>query len=612
MNWKTLFRTKTIDQITREMDDHNREGRTLKKTLGTWDLTAFGVAAVLGAGVFSTIGNAASGGGPAVVFLFLFTAVACAFSAFCYAEFASSIPVAGSAYTYAYASFGELIAWIIGWDLLMEYAIGNIAVAISWSQYFTGLLAGYGIRMPKYCTMDYLSASRAYHQVTDLLAQGKSLAVLASGEITPTLLKGYDAWMEAPRILGIPFICDLPALLITVIITWVVFLGIEESKKTSNILVIVKILVVLMVIFVGATYVNPANWVPFAPHGASGVLKGVSAVFFAYIGFDAISTTAEECKDPQRDLPRGMIYSLIICTTLYALVALVLTGMVSYKKLGVGDPLAFVFGPEGANLPWISGIIDISAVIALATVLLVFQVGQPRIWMAMSRDGLLPPVFASIHPKYKTPWVSTLLTGAMVAIPSLFMNLTEVTDLTSIGTLFAFILVCGGILRMDPKRKNPNQKFKTPYINSKYIFPALVLISGLSYAYYNPEGFQLFFNSLDPSKPEASGWEVFQHKIPFCVFSVAMVILSYFCFVRNLSLIPVLGLATCGYLMTELGITNWIRFGVWLILGIFVYCLYGIKHSRLRKHLENEGPPKKTGSAHSSTFSTKRVGTELP
>jgi amino acid transporter len=341
-------------------------------------------------------------------------------------------------------------------------------------------------------------------------------------------------------------------------------------------------MVVLLVIAVGATYINPEHWTPFAPHGVRGVLKGVSAVFFAYIGFDAISTTAEECRNPQRDLPRGMIYSLLICTTLYSVVALVLTGMVSYKQLGVGDPLAYVFGPEGVNVPWISGIINISAVIALATVLLVFQVGQPRIWMAMSRDGLLPPIFAAIHPKYKTPWVSTLLTGVMVAVPSLFMNLTEVTDLTSIGTLFAFILVCGGILRMDQNGKVKKHKFKTPYINSKYIFPAIVLFSAVALLYFNPTGLHDFF--------DLSNTESLPQRIPLGVFSIGMIALSYFCFTKNLSLIPVLGLSSCSYLMTELGITNWIRFGVWLVIGIFVYFLYGVKHSKLREKTEQTSP----------------------
>jgi amino acid transporter len=284
-----------------------------------------------------------------------------------------------------------------------------------------------------------------------------------------------------------------------------------------------------------------------------------------------------------------MIYSLLICTTLYAIVALILTGMVSYRKLGVGDPLAFVFGPEGVNVPWISGVVSISAVIALATVLLVFQVGQPRIWMAMSRDGLLPPIFSAIHPKYKTPWVSTLLTGAMVAIPSLFMNLTEVTDLTSIGTLFAFILVCGGTLRLHSNRAAKDRKFKTPYINSKLIFPALMLAIVAGLFIFNRAGMQQFFSLTDPVNPAIHGWEVFKHKIPFCIYAVSMMALSYLCLTREFSLIPVLGLATCGYLITELGLTNWIRFGVWLLIGFAVYFMYGVKHSRLREPEPSNG-----------------------
>jgi len=583
MNWKNLFRTKDIDVLTREAELSANSPSQLRKALGVWDLTALGVAAVLGAGVFSTIGNAAADGGPAVVFLFIFTAIACAFSAFCYAEFASAIPVSGSAYSYAYASFGEIIAWIIGWDLLMEYAIGNIACAISWSEYFTGLLAGYGIHIPDFLTMDFLSASRGFKQVAQLLQEGQTLQTLSLGGKTAALAHGYQAWMDAPRFLGIPVICNLPALFITLVITWIVYVGIEESKRTSNLLVLLKICAVLMVIGVGATYVQPTHWVPFAPNGVRGVLKGVSAVFFAYIGFDAISTTAEECKNPQRDLPRGMIYSLIICTTLYSLTALVLTGMVSYERLGVGDPLAFVFGPQVANIRWLAAIIDISAVVALATVILVFQVGQPRIFMSMSRDGLLPPIFASIHPKYKTPWFSTIVTGIVVAVPSLFMNLTEVTDLTSIGTLFAFVLVCGGVLKLGNHRDTSRAKFRTPYINSKWIFPLLLIgLVGLL-AYYQPEKINHFFSWSDSTQPQLSTWEVFSEKIPFGAFSIGMIALAYACFRNNLSLIPVLGLSTCSYLMTELGIVNWIRFGVWLITGFFVYFMYGVRRSRLNK-----------------------------
>jgi basic amino acid/polyamine antiporter, APA family len=341
--------------------------------------------------------------------------------------------------------------------------------------------------------------------------------------------------------------------------------------------------VIVLVIVLGAFYVRPSNWHPFAPNGVEGVLKGVSSVFFAYIGFDAVSTTAEECKDPQRDLPRGMIYSLIICTVLYVLISLVLTGMVSYKNLNVGDPMAYVFGPEGANLQWIQGIIAISAVAAMATVLLVFQLGQPRIWMAMSRDGLLPGIFSSIHPRFKTPWFSTILTGLVVAVPSLFTNLKEMTDLTSIGTLFAFVLVCGGVLILDRSNQQIERRFKIPYLNSRYIVPALFVLIWLWFIFFNREALSAFFSIHDPSDPSLEAWDVVKHKIPLFGYIIISFILSIYCFTKELSLIPVLGLLTCGYLMTELEWTNWTRFLLWLGAGLIIYILYGNSHSKLRQ-----------------------------
>jgi APA family basic amino acid/polyamine antiporter len=608
MSYTNLFRKKSVVQIRRDAelgysDAHGDLAKDaephLRKTLGVLDLTSLGIAAIIGAGIFAMIGNAAHSGGPAVIFLFMFTAMACGFSALCYAEFASKIPVAGSAYTYAYASFGELIAWIIGWDLLMEYAIGNIAVAISWSDYFTGLLSGYGINVPAYLTMDYLTASRGYTAINTLVSQGNTLeAVRAMPDITNNMREAYEAWTNAPRIGGIPLVCDVPALGIVFLITALVYIGIRESKRASNVMVALKLAVIFLVIVLGAFYVNPANWSPFAPNGASGVLKGVAAVFFAFIGFDALSTTAEECKNPTRDLPRAMIYSLIICTTLYIILTLILTGMVSYKELAVGDPLAFVFGPEGANLPWMSGIVAVSAVVAIATVLLVFQLGQPRIWMAMSRDGLLPPIFSSIHPRFKTPWFSTIITGLVVAIPSLFMNLTEVTDLSSIGTLFAFVLVCGGVLLGAHTRgleRVENERTFVPYINSQYIVPALFLIAWAAFLYhdyyYDPANPVLsnFFRLDDPKDPTLGVWEVFKHKIPLFAYIILAFVMVYFCFRRRLSLIPVLGLMSCSYLMTELGITNWTRFGLWLVVGLVLYFFYGYSHSRLSHPTETTG-----------------------
>ncbi len=588
MNWSFLFRTKPITQIMNEASTepglHGGHGSSgLKRTLGVWDLTAMGIAAVIGAGIFSTIGTAASAGGPATVLLFIFTAIACAFSAFCYAEFASSIPVAGSAYTYAYASLGELLAWIIGWDLLMEYAIGNIAVGISWGDYFNSLLAGYGLHLPPYLTMDLLTASRGFEQVKAALDAGTPFAGLLAKGLPQTAIDAYQAWMTAPQFLGFHVILHLPAMMVVALVTWIVYVGIQESKKVANAMVLLKIAVLLLVVGVGAFYIKPANWTPFAPNGVSGIMKGVSAIFFAYIGFDAISTTAEECKNPQRDLPKAMIYSLVICTILYILVALVLTGVVKYDKLAVGDPLAYVFGPEGAAVNWMAGLISMSAIVALFTVLLVFQLGQPRIWMAMSRDGLLPPIFSAIHPKYKTPWFSTIITGLVVGIPCMFMNLTEVTDLTSIGTLFAFVLVCAGVLRMDPKRPKVPGRFYTPYINAKWIFPVLTLLGTLACVIYNHDGVMNLIHNIDPENPSLRGFDVLKHRIPLIGFDVLMIYLSGLSFKKSLSLIPLLGLASCAYLMTELGIVNWYRFGIWLIVGLAVYFFYSIRHSKLRE-----------------------------
>ncbi len=555
---KGLFRKKNIHKILLDVEsgfsDAEHPGAHLKKELTVKDLTLMGIAAVVGAGIFSTIGLAAFHGGPGVTILFVITAVTCGFSALCYAEFASRIPVAGSAYTYAYASFGELIAWIIGWDLLMEYAIGNIAVAISWSTYFVNLLEGFNIHMPVYLTMDYFTAFRAHETIQNHTA-----------EITDTIKQGALAWSTAPGLGGVKLIANIPALLIVIVITYLVYVGIRETKRATNAMVFLKIAIVIVVIIIGFFYVTPANWHPFMPNGFSGVMKGVSGVFFAYIGFDAISTTAEECQSPQRDLPRGMIYSLIICTVLYILIALVLTGMVSYKELAVGDPLAYVFTKLG--LTKLSGIISFSAVIATASVLLIFQLGQPRIWMSMSRDGLLPKAFSRIHPKYHTPSFATIVTGFVVAIPALFMNLTEVTDLTSIGTLFAFVLVCGGVLLL-PREASQKGRFHLPYINSKWIVPIVFIVG----AYFLKDHIISMFTG-----------ENAHENFPFFLFIILSAALTVFSFIKNLSLIPVLGLLSCFYLMTELGYTNWIRFLVWLIIGLVIYFTYSYKHSVLGK-----------------------------
>ncbi len=638
MALKGLFRKKTIHDIMKQVEQNESDGHNaLGKHLTTRDLTAFGIAAIVGAGIFSTIGKASADGGPAVIFLFLFTALACGFAAFAYAEFASMVPVSGSAYTYSYVAFGEIIAWIIGWALIMEYAVGNITVAISWSDYFTGLLRTANIELPQWIQMDYLSASNGFTEANALMQGGKSFDNLSAN-----LQDAYTAWTSSPVIGGFHFVADIPAMLIIIVITALVYRGMKESRNAGNLMVVVKLCVILLVIAVGAFYVDTTHWSPFAPNGVSGVLKGVSAVFFAYIGFDAISTTAEECKNPQRDLPRGMMWAIIICTILYIVIALVLTGMVSYNELNVGDPLAFVF--EKLDLKWMSGIIAVSAVIAMASVLLVFQMGQPRIWMSMSRDGLLPQKFSRVHPKFKTPSYATIVTGFVVGIPALFMNLTMVTDLCSIGTLFAFVLVCAGVLVLQNKKDIPRGKFKTPYINAKYIFP-IALVLGLFFAFtYNNKATMRFITNetqvnspsaivtaLNPSETDKvyqylvgletkqstsdveallsqyqedeakyeaivaglpisneikyeSGFDLFKHKIPMWIFSITLIGLAIWSFKENLSLIPLLGLVSCLYMMAELSVWNWIYFTIWLLLGLLIYFGFSRKNSKLNQN----------------------------
>src|SRR5574343_1324119 len=391
MSLSNLFRKKSTSVILKEGGDGEHSG--LNKVLTVKDLTFFGIAAIIGGGTFSAIGNACFSGGPGVVFLYIICAIACGFTAMCYAEFASRVPVSGSAYTYAYVSFGELFAWIIGWALLMEYSIGNIYIAFSWSGYFTNLLESFHIHLPEWLTINYKSAQDA----------------ILSEKPLPLTHEGIVAWKNAPMIGNLRIIFDLPAVVINVLITFLVYKGTKESKNFSNAMVYIKLAIIVLVIIVGAMYVDIDNWTPFMPNGFGGVMAGVSAVFFAYIGFDAVSTLAEESQNPQRDLPRGMIYSLVICTIIYIILALVLTGMVKYDLLGVSDPLAEIFALKGVR--WMLFIVSIAAVVAMTSVMLVFQMGQPRIWMTMSRDGLLPKKFQEIHPKYKTPSFSTILTG---------------------------------------------------------------------------------------------------------------------------------------------------------------------------------------------------------
>ena len=589
----SLFRTKKIASILAEGSDDSHGGG-LKRVLTLKDLTFFGIAAILGAGSFSSLGGAVFRGGPGVVILFVITAIACAFTAFCYSEFASRIPVAGSAYTYAYASFGELFAWIIGWALIMEYSIGNIYVAYSWSDYFTSFLQKINVHIPEYLCTSYMEVKHA-------LTAGSTNAAV------------QEAWNTAPLIGGLRIIVDLPALVINVLITALVFRGIKESRNFSNVMVILKMIVVALVILVGGFMVFnnglTGNWHPvndigvrsFMPNGFSGVMAAVSGVFFAYIGFDAVSVLAEESKNPQRDLPRGMILSLVICTVVYILLTLVLTGAVNYRAFeGVGDPLAFIFEKQNLNIGWMQFFVAIAAVVAMTSVLLVFQMGQPRIWMSMSRDGLLPPVFQKIHPRYKTPSFATIITGVVVGVPIIFTDKTFVLDFTSIATLFAFVLVCGGVL-IIPKREKEAGKFHIPFINGQFIFPLLIVVSLVTVFYFNPNYLQnlctlhltdaelkIAVAGLDPLKPaviqtniDAASTAKETLNISTLVFWLLCFAISVLAFVKKYSLIPLLGLTTCLYLLTGMTARNWTWFAGWLLIGLVVYLLYGYRKSKL-------------------------------
>jgi basic amino acid/polyamine antiporter, APA family len=558
----SLFRKKSIEKIIKDAEEGLADGHggtRLKKILNVRDLTFMGIAAVVGAGIFSTIGKAAFDGGPGISFLFVLTAITCGFSALCYAEFASRVPIAGSAYTYAYVSFGEIVAWIIGWALILEYAIGNIVVAISWSGYFNNLLEAFGLHLPPWLTADPYTASAAYQMAQD--------AIVANQPLDKSLQFALDAWNDAPMLFGSKFFINVPAFIIVALITLVTYVGIRESKKSTNAMVVFKISVILFVIILGFFFVDSNNWIPFMPNGFEGVLKGVSAVFYAYIGFDAISTTAEECKNPQRDLPRGMIYSLIICTVLYILVALVMTGMVPYTLLNVTDPLAEIFNRVGQK--WISFIISISAVVATASVMLVFQLGQPRIWMSMSRDGLLPKIFSKVHPRFHTPSFATIVTGVLVAVPSLFMQSSRMTDLTSIGTLFAFVLVSAGVLMLPKLPPDSRRSFRLPYFNGKFIVPVLYIL----FVYFFRERVsQTFTNIANDSLQD----------LLFLAFIVLAGVISIMTFIKNFSIIPILGVLFCSYLLIEIPAISWIWFFVWMALGLIIYFMYGYRKSKLR------------------------------
>jgi APA family basic amino acid/polyamine antiporter len=476
-----LFRRKTVADC--ETDIRERGG--LKRTLTKWHLTALGVGATIGAGIFATTGTAIvgdparPGAGPAIVLSFILTAVACGFAALCYAEFAAMVPISGSAYTYAYASLGEFVAWIIGWDLIIEYAVGNIGVAIGWAGYFRELVGHFGVEIPAWLATDPRTAAL-------------SAAAVAAGATDPSNLFFASAVTGAPHLFGIPIIANLPAFLAVAVITVVLVIGIRESANTNNVMVLLKIGIILFFIAVGAFLIRPGNWNDpaqggFAPNGFAGISAAAAIIFFSYIGFDAVSTASEEAKDPGKDMPFGIIASLVICTVLYIALSLVMTGIAPWKTLGTPEPMITALANANGPPALINAsrfIVALGAVIAMGSVLLVFQLGQPRIFFSMARDGLLPPFFAKVHPRFKTPYVGTILTGLFVATFAAFANIAEVVDLTNIGTLFAFVLVSVGVIvlrRLEPDRHRP---FRVPGVP----FTPLISVVACLYLMYQLPG----------------------------------------------------------------------------------------------------------------------------
>ena len=442
----SLFSRKPIAELLAEEGHPN----ALKRALGAGDLVMLSIGAVIGAGIFSSIGTAAAGevlpsgevirfgAGPALVLSFALLGVVCGLAALCYAELASMIPQAGSAYAYSYATLGEIVAWIIGWDLILEYAVGNVAVAIAWGGYFNSLLSGFGIQLPDWITHGYWDVKAS------------------SDPAIRSLLE------TAPHLAGVPVLLNIPAFLIVMAITWLLAIGVRESARANNIMVVVKLLVLCLFVVVGAMHVDPDNYEPFAPNGFRGIHQGAAIVFFAYIGFDAVSTAAEETKNPQRNLPVGILAGLSVCTLIYVIVGAVATGLVPYEQLRASDPLARAL--QVAGLETASWIVSFGAVVSMTAVLLVFQYGQPRIFFAMARDGLLPRWAAKVHGKYRTPYVTTIITGLAVGLAALVVDDDATYDLTNIGTLSAFAMVCIGVLVLrytDPDRPRP---FRVPFV----------------------------------------------------------------------------------------------------------------------------------------------------
>ncbi len=479
---RDLLRTKSLDEILAAPE--SGQGPTLKRNLSVWALTALGIGAIIGAGIFSSVGAATAGSsghpgaGPAIVVSFILTAIACCFAGLCYAELSSMVPISGSAYTYSYATLGEAIAWIIGWDLMLEYAIGNVAVAISWSGYFQELLRGFGIDWPDWLGISHRTASFAASAVAEVAASGKE----PLAELGAATLRHAEALSAAPRLGGLPIVLNLPASLIVGLITVILVRGIRESASFNNWMVGLKLTIIGFFTVMGAFYVKPENWTPFAPNGLTGIASAAAIIFFAYIGFDAVSTAAEESRNPQRDMPRAILGSLAACTVLYILVALVLTGMVPWNQLGTAEPLATAFSSLGMG--WPAMVISLGAVFATTSVLLVFQFGQPRIFLSMARDGLFPKWGSRIHPRYQTPATATWISGVVVAVLAAWGDFDEIVQLTNIGTFFAFVLVCIGVTvlrRRDPDRERP---FRVP--GGDWLVPSLGAICCIFLMFYLP------------------------------------------------------------------------------------------------------------------------------
>jgi basic amino acid/polyamine antiporter, APA family len=538
MSYRSWFRTKTVELILR--DSESTEGK-LKRSLGPFQLTMLGIGAIIGAGIYTTIGTAVAGdalrpgAGPAIILSFFLTGIVCVFTAVCYAEFASIVPISGSAYTYSYASLGEIIAWIIGWDLIIEYSVSSIAVAVSWSNYFRTFLKGFGIFIPDWLAMDYRTAA----QIVD--AAGVQVV-----------------FRDAPHLIGVPIVLNLVAVGIITLIILVLVWGIRESSNFNILMVTFKIAVLTFFIFIGFKWVRPENWQPFAPNGWAGLSTGAAIVFFAFIGFDAVSTAAEETRNPKRDLPIGILASLAICTVFYVLVAAVFTGLIPYQALKStllneqAEPLTLALRYGIPNPGFAEGLVAIGAVVAQAAVLLVMLFGQPRILFSMSRDGLLPSAFSRVHPRFKTPAFSTITTGLVVAGIAAVANIEEMVDLTNVGTLFAFILVCSGIIVLRIKEPDRPRPFRVP--------------GGWLWSFLLYSGFFLVVLFL----PLTVLWKV--------------ILLSggaiFFALLRN-HVFPALGIVSCLYLIYYLPPTSWLRFGAWLNFGFVIYAGYGSFNSRL-------------------------------